>query len=135
MSTAAPTSSPETVGRMTGCTAVLNAGSSSIKFALYEAARDGPLLFRGQVENIGLAAHLAVADPSGAVVAERRWGKGELDHHGATAKIPKLGRELLAAVPCSPSAIASSTAALNSPRRSASMLPSWPRSKSSCRWP
>jgi acetate kinase len=81
---------------MTGCVAVLNAGSSSIKFSLYEAGRDGALLFRGQVENIGLAAHLAAADPSGAVVAERRWGKGELDHRGATAEILKLGRELLA---------------------------------------
>ena len=84
---------------MTGCVAVLNAGSSSIKFALYEAGRDGALLFHGQVENIGLAAHLAVTDASGATVAERRWGKGELDHHGATAEILKLGRELLAGRP------------------------------------
>ena len=38
---------------MTGCVAVLNAGSSSIKFALYEAGRDGALLLRGQVERIG----------------------------------------------------------------------------------
>ena len=37
--------------------------------------------------------------PSGAVVAERRWGKGELDHRGATAEILKLGRELLAGRP------------------------------------
>ena len=84
---------------MNGCIAVLNAGSSSIKFALYEAGRDGALLFRGQVENIGLAAHLAAADAAGAVVAERRWGKGELDHRGATAEILKLGRELLAGRP------------------------------------
>ena len=34
-----------------GCIAVLNAGSSSIKFALYEAGHDGALLFRGQVED------------------------------------------------------------------------------------
>jgi acetate kinase len=99
MSTAAPISSPEGQRAMTGCVAVLNAGSSSIKFALYEAGRDGALLFHGQVENIGLAAHLAVADASGATVAERRWGKGELDHHGATDEILKLGRELLAGRP------------------------------------
>jgi acetate kinase len=84
---------------MTGCIAVLNAGSSSIKFALYEAGRDGALLFHGQVENIGLAAHLQAADASGAAVAERRWAKGELDHHGATDAILKLGRELLAGRP------------------------------------
>ena len=33
-----------------GCIAVLNAGSSSIKFALYETGRNGALLFRGQIE-------------------------------------------------------------------------------------
>ena len=38
-----------------GCIAVLHAGSSSIKFALYEAGHDGALLFRGQVERLGLA--------------------------------------------------------------------------------
>ena len=81
---------------MTGCLAVLNAGSSSIKFALYDAAHDGPLLFRGQVENIGLAPYLKAADAAGAVVAERRWTGGGLDHHAATAEIMKLGRELLA---------------------------------------
>ena len=84
---------------MTGCVAVLNAGSSSIKFALYEAGRNGALLFHGQVENIGLAAHLAATDASGATVTERRWAKGELDHQGATAEILNLGRELLAGRP------------------------------------
>jgi acetate kinase len=84
---------------MTGCIAVLNAGSSSIKFALYEAGRDGARLFHGQVENIGLAAHLAATDATGAAVAERRWEKGELDHQGATNEILKLGRELLAGRP------------------------------------
>src|SRR6266550_6184321 len=84
---------------MTGCIAVLNAGSSSIKFALYEAGRDGVRLFRGQVENIGLAAHLEASDAAGKTVADRRWNKGELDHRGATAEILKLGRDLLAGRP------------------------------------
>ena len=84
---------------MTGCIAVLNAGSSSIKFALYEAGRAGARLFHGQVENIGLAAHLVATDATGAAVAERRWEKGELDHQGATNEILKLGRELLAGRP------------------------------------
>jgi len=84
---------------MTGCIAVLNAGSSSIKFALYEAGRDGARLFRGQVENIGLAAHLEASDAAGKAVADRRWNRGELDHRGATAEILKLGRELLAGRP------------------------------------
>jgi acetate kinase len=82
-----------------GCAAILNAGSSSIKFALYEAGREGILMYRGQVEGIGLSPHLKVTDVSGTVVAERRWTSGTLDHHDATAEILKLGRELLAGRP------------------------------------
>jgi acetate kinase len=82
-----------------GIVAVLNAGSSSIKFALYEPGIDAALLFRGQVEGIGLASHLKVADAGGKTVAERNWAAGELDHHGATGEILKLGRELLAGRP------------------------------------
>src|SRR5262249_23363341 len=78
-----------------GCIAVLNAGSSSIKFALYETGHDGALLYRGQIEGIGVAPHLKVAEGSGAMVAERRWS-GTLNHRDATAEILKLGRELLA---------------------------------------
>lgn len=84
---------------VTGCIAVLNAGSSSIKFALYEAGRDGALLFRGQIENVGLAPHLEAVDAVGAVVAERRWTTGALDHHAATAEILKVGGELLTGRP------------------------------------
>jgi acetate kinase len=78
-----------------GCIAVLNAGSSSIKFALYDAASEGLALFRGQIEEIGLAPHLSATDDKGTVVAERNWGKAALDHQAATAEILKLGQELL----------------------------------------
>jgi acetate kinase len=78
-----------------GCIAVLNAGSSSIKFALYEAGHEGPLLFRGQVEGIGVAPHLKVTDADGSAVAERRWDAGAFDHHAATDAILELGRKLL----------------------------------------
>jgi acetate kinase len=84
---------------VTGCIAVLNAGSSSIKFALYDAGHDGALLFGGQIENVGLAPHLKAVDAAGTVVAERRWTSGALDHHVATAEIVKVGRELLAGRP------------------------------------
>jgi acetate kinase len=82
-----------------GAIAVLNAGSSSIKFALYEAAPDETLLFRGQIESIGLAPHLKAVDASGATLAERRWSDGKLDHRAATNQILALGRELLAGRP------------------------------------
>lgn len=80
----------------TGCIAVLNAGSSSIKFALYEAGAQGALLFRGQVENLGLEPHLRANGAAGDVVAEQRWPAGALDHRTATAEILKLGQKLLA---------------------------------------
>ena len=46
---------------MSGCIAVINAGSSSVKFALYEASGEANVLFRGQVEGIGVAPHLRIA--------------------------------------------------------------------------
>ncbi|WP_421996640.1 acetate/propionate family kinase [Reyranella sp.] len=83
-----------------GVIAVLNAGSSSIKFALFERRtggpeRDGPLLFRGQVERLGLEPRLSVKDAAGKVVAERSWPAGALDHHSATDAILECGQELL----------------------------------------
>ena len=98
MSTAAPTSWPDVPASETdpGCVAVLNAGSSSIKFALYEPGADGALLFHGQVERLGGAAHLAASDRAGNTVAERRWPEGALDHRAATAEILALGHTLLA---------------------------------------
>ncbi|WIM10593.1 acetate/propionate family kinase [Enhydrobacter sp.] len=78
-----------------GCIAVLNAGSSSIKFALYEPGPAGALLFRGQVERIGQAPRLEAKDAAGKVLAERSWSDGKLDHEAATTEIIALGRELL----------------------------------------
>ena len=37
------------------CIAVINGGSSSIKFALYDAAKEETCLFRGQIDAIGVA--------------------------------------------------------------------------------
>src|SRR5689334_20315578 len=79
-----------------GCIAVLNAGSSSIKFAIYDAHGDGAELFHGQVEGIGTLPRLQVNKSDGTVVATRDWADSALDHHGATAEIMSVGRELLA---------------------------------------
>jgi acetate kinase len=78
-----------------GCIAVLNAGSSSIKFALYEPGAGGALLIRGQVERIGQVPRLEAKDDAGKILAERAWSDGKLDHEAATAEIISLGRELL----------------------------------------
>ena len=82
-----------------GCIAVLNAGSSSVKFALYEAGDNGALLFRGQVEQLGLAPRMKVVDARGETVPRRKWTNDQLDHRRATEEILKLGRELLAGRP------------------------------------
>ena len=68
---------------MDGPIFVVNAGSSSIKFSAYRAA-DGSaaaLQFKGQVEGIGSAPHMAAYRTDGTKIAERRWPSGSgLDH-------------------------------------------------------
>lgn len=62
---------------MTDAVLTLNAGSSSIKFSLFEIGRaaspSSRLVSRGEVEGIGSMPHFVVCDPFGAILAERRW--------------------------------------------------------------
>lgn len=53
----------------------LNAGSSSIKFALFEvrASRDLNRVVEGEVDAIGSLPHFTARDAGGAVLAEERW--------------------------------------------------------------
>jgi acetate kinase len=59
---------------MTAAVAVVNAGSSSLKFSFY-ALRDGALQLqgRGQVEGLKTAPRFVARDAAGAGLAERRW--------------------------------------------------------------
>ena len=57
----------------------LNAGSSSLKFALL--GTDLSAVSRGQIEGIGTAPHFEARDPSGTVLAEQRWPEGEAQTH------------------------------------------------------
>jgi len=65
--------------------AVLNAGSSSIKFSLFDLGGDQvELLARGQIEGIYTAPHFVAKNGEGAVVAEKSWPEGtNLGHEGA----------------------------------------------------
>jgi acetate kinase len=74
---------------MSGHIAVINAGSSSIKFALYDVGHFQVALYRGQIEQIGVSPHLEIEDARHETVAERRWAAGELDHKAATEEILK----------------------------------------------
>jgi len=70
----------------------LNAGSSSIKFSLFEAAPEGDPqdILHGQVEGIGATPHL-FAKTDGEVLADRVFDGGEIaDHHGALRQILPL---------------------------------------------
>ena len=80
---------------MTNQIAVLNAGSSSIKFAIFEDNTDQSLLFRGQVENIGVAPRLTVENNEGGTLVEKEWDAKEIDHASATETILETSISLL----------------------------------------
>ncbi len=65
--------------------AVLNAGSSSIKFSLYTVQGDNnDLLVSGQVEGINTAPHFIAKNGDGMVLSEKSWPRGSpLGHDGA----------------------------------------------------
>ena len=65
--------------------AVLNAGSSSIKFSLFTAAGDElALVARGQAEGLFTSPRFIAKDAQGRSLGERSWGEGvQLGHGGA----------------------------------------------------
>jgi acetate kinase len=68
---------------MTDAILAVNAGSSSLKFALFEIGSDGNTLpvFRGLLEGIGTDPHFTARSGDGTVLTERRWPKHELHTH------------------------------------------------------
>ena len=84
---------------MSEAIAVLNAGSSSIKFSLFEGA-ELKLVVRGQAEAIHTAPRFVAKDPAGATVSTHAWGEGSpLGHDGALQHIVEFVREQLGATP------------------------------------
>src|SRR6266480_4903053 len=65
--------------------AVLNAGSSSLKFSIFaERDKEFELIVRGQAEGLQTAPRFAAKDAAGKVVNEKSWGDGiKLGHDGA----------------------------------------------------
>jgi acetate kinase len=84
---------------MHGCVAVINAGSSSIKFAIYGGEHYRSLAFRGQVEQIGLSPHLHIMSASKETVVDRHWRAAEIDHRMATLEILRTASELIGGMP------------------------------------
>jgi acetate kinase len=56
-----------------GSILVLNAGSSSLKFALFAAVPALPALLRGEISELESAPHLVAHDRAGRLLAEQRW--------------------------------------------------------------
>jgi acetate kinase len=77
------------------CIAVLNAGSSSIKFAVYADGTGDELLFKGQIEKIGTAPRMKVSSAAGDKLMERDWTASELDHRAGTNVILQTCLDLL----------------------------------------
>ena len=77
---------------MADAIAVLNAGSSSLKFSLY-AAGDGDLdlVARGQAEGLFTSPKFVAKDRNGSVVDQKAWGDGlKLGHEGALDYLVKV---------------------------------------------
>jgi acetate kinase len=82
---------------MSDAIAVLNAGSSSIKFSFFEqGAADLSLMLRGQVEGIHTAPRFTVKGARGETLATHAWDEGSaLGHDGALEHIVSFVRERL----------------------------------------
>ena len=84
---------------MSGCIAVINAGSSSVKFALCADSDNADILFRGQIEGIGVSPRLSVKDAQGGSLVEREWPVAGFDHDVATREILDTGARLASGTP------------------------------------
>ena len=84
---------------MIGAIAVLNAGSSSIKFSLYEPG-GAQLRVRGQLEAVRTAPRFVAKDAAGHMLAEKTWPSGTpLGHDGALDHIVGYARGMLGTTP------------------------------------
>jgi acetate kinase len=84
---------------MADAIAVINAGSSSIKFSLF-AALDGDLelVARGQAEGLFTSPRFVAKDGAGKLLSEKAWGDGvQLGHTGALDHLVGFLRDVLGA--------------------------------------
>ena len=61
---------------MNGAILTLNAGSSTLKFALFNAASQSKALLRGEVSDLNVAPHLVAHDSQGNALIDRKWQAG-----------------------------------------------------------
>ena len=80
---------------MAECIAVVNAGSSSVKFGIYDTEGDEPLLLRGAVEQIGVSPTLSAADGNGKDLHREEYPVDGFGHREAMNEIIEVARKFL----------------------------------------
>ena len=80
---------------MDDCIVVVNAGSSSIKFAIHTAVPPFDVRWRGLIEGIGTGPHLRLRDAAGDTKLERRWPSDGFDHAAGVREMLALGPEVM----------------------------------------
>ncbi len=84
------------------CIAVVNAGSSSLKFAVYQSVPDPLLLLKGKIEGIGAKPRASLSDAQGQTLLQEDLPEEGFDHAAATQTMmriaaPRLeGRDIFA---------------------------------------
>ena len=85
---------------------VVNAGSTSLKFAAYavDASQSLPLLCRGEIESMESVPHFVVKNAAGKEFVVHEWAKGRaIDHktalHFVITWLEAAGRAVLFAAP------------------------------------
>ncbi len=70
--------------------AVINAGSSSLKFAVYRSAADPLLLLKGQIEGIGAKPRARLSDAQGETLLQEDLSAEGFDHASATRAMMQI---------------------------------------------
>jgi acetate kinase len=73
--------------------AVINAGSSSLKFAVFQEASTLSLLLRGQIEGIGATPRAKLSDAGGKLLVEESFKDNNFDHAAATQAMMRIGAQ------------------------------------------
>jgi acetate kinase len=73
--------------------AVINAGSSSLKFAVFQEASTPSLLLRGQIEGIGTKPRAKLSDGGGKLLVEESFEDKYFDHAAATQAMMRIGAQ------------------------------------------
>ena len=71
---------------VTGAILTLNAGSSSLKFALFNSATPAMALLRGEVSDLNTSPHLVAQDSEGNLLIDRKWQEGSEGSVAATLR-------------------------------------------------